>query len=621
MSRRARSLSTPTSTTTGAISVTATRSGDLITISAGLAGAAGNDSISVAGSFSLNVIFNETEAYAGARRRRRSAATSRSLHSDSSRIIAVGGGIAFGGKAGAGTRRRAQPARHRRPADDHPRRDHDSTLTIGGTSLEVTAANVNPATDSRIFAFGAGIGLGGRHRRATSGSASCSSVNIIVNTTEAYIKSSRRDREGRHGRGAEHDGSRRPTTRASSPSQAPWASRPATRSARRSATTRSTTTSSPTSTTSTSRPTARSRSRRRPTARSAASPSASRSRSVADGKLAGAGSLLINKITNTVEAYDRRHRHRTASRVTGSAVISVGGADHADRDGRLADRLDRGRRRDRGPGRRGRRGDQLQPDLERDRGVDRGRDASTPGAAASDLASRPVLDGDARRDRARRRGHGGNFALGGSLTVNSIANTLDAHIDEQHETSSAGDDVLRHRDRVRHARRRRGRRRRQPGGTAVGAAIAYNFIGGSFDDANPDLINKRQHRDRPDHGVHRQRAGDRGRRHRGARRLRAADDAAADERQRLDRDRRPVSEHIQFVRRPSGRPARLHRAARFARLERHVAGCQARRSPSPSAGANNGTVRDRRDRRREDPAPRQAQRRLSTTESAGRRRS
>ena len=28
------------------------------------------------------------------------------------------------------------------------------------------------------------------------------------------------------------------------------------------------------------------------------------------------------------------------------------------------------------------------------------------------------------------------------------------------------------------------------GGTAAGAAIAYNFIGGSFDDANPDLIDK-----------------------------------------------------------------------------------------------------------------------------------
>ena len=49
----------------------------------------------------------------------------------------------------------------------------------------------------------------------------------------------------------------------------------------------------------------------------------------------------------------------------------------------------------------------------------------------------------------------------------------------------------RHRARVRHAgRRRRRRRRRATRGAAVGAAIAYNYIGGSFDIANPDVVNR-----------------------------------------------------------------------------------------------------------------------------------
>ena len=60
--------------------------------------------------------------------------------------------------------------------------------------------------------------------------------------------------------------------------------------------------------------------------------------------LAGAGSLLINKITNTVQASIDDTVTAAGSRVAGSAV-SVGGTVSLKATGRLADRLDRGRRR------------------------------------------------------------------------------------------------------------------------------------------------------------------------------------------------------------------------------------------------------------------------------------
>ena len=94
-------IDTDVTTTSGDLALTATRSGDLITLAAGMAASNGNDSISVAGSVSLNMVFNDTRAYLGHVVGDVKGNVTVNA-SDNSRIIAVGGGVAVGGKAGVG---------------------------------------------------------------------------------------------------------------------------------------------------------------------------------------------------------------------------------------------------------------------------------------------------------------------------------------------------------------------------------------------------------------------------------------------------------------------------------------------------------------------------------------
>ncbi|MCA6555247.1 MAG: hypothetical protein IM583_01050, partial [Pseudanabaena sp. M114S2SP2A07QC] len=82
-----------------------------------------------------------------------------------------------------------------------------------------------------------------------------------------------------------------------------------------------------------------------------------------------------------------------------------------------------------------------------------------------------------------------NFALGGSITVNSIANTVDAHISGGADVSALGDIALTATESstlyvV------SGGIAGSSSGAAVGASVAYNYIGGSFDKANPNLIDR-----------------------------------------------------------------------------------------------------------------------------------
>ncbi|MCY7332058.1 MAG: hypothetical protein LH649_05235 [Pseudanabaena sp. CAN_BIN31] len=80
-------------------------------------------------------------------------------------------------------------------------------------------------------------------------------------------------------------------------------------------------------------------------------------------------------------------------------------------------------------------------------------------------------------------------AIGGSVTVNSIANNIDSHI-------SGGSDVLVGGDLLMSATEKSnlyaisGGLALSTGGAAVGAAIAYNYVGGSFDAANPNAIDR-----------------------------------------------------------------------------------------------------------------------------------
>ena len=77
------------------------------------------------------------------------------------------------------------------------------------------------------------------------------------------------------------------------------------------------------------------------------------------------------------------------------------------------------------------------------------------------------------------------------MTINSIANTVDAHIEEQPGRVSARDDVsLIARESDTLVVLAGGVRAAATRGSAVGAAVAYNYIGGSFDIANPDVVNR-----------------------------------------------------------------------------------------------------------------------------------
>ena len=82
---------------------------------------------------------------------------------------------------------------------------------------------------------------------------------------------------------------------------------------------------------------------------------------------------------------------------------------------------------------------------------------------------------------------GDAFALGGSLTINSIANTLDAHISNSTVNVPASVDVSASESAVMVVL---SGGIAIAGGDAVGAAIAYNYIGGSFDPANPDHVDR-----------------------------------------------------------------------------------------------------------------------------------
>ncbi len=82
-------------------------------------------------------------------------------------------------------------------------------------------------------------------------------------------------------------------------------------------------------------------------------------------------------------------------------------------------------------------------------------------------------------------GTGDGFALGGSITVNSIANNVDAHISDSTVVAEDSVSALALESAIMVVVA--GAIAISLDGVAAGGAIAYNYIGGSFDPANPDL--------------------------------------------------------------------------------------------------------------------------------------
>ena len=98
---RAFVIDTDVTTTAGDLSLTATRSGDLITLAAGIAACSGERQHQRRRLSPLNMILNDTRAYLG-RVVGDDFGNVTVNASDNSRIIAIGGGVAVGGKAGVG---------------------------------------------------------------------------------------------------------------------------------------------------------------------------------------------------------------------------------------------------------------------------------------------------------------------------------------------------------------------------------------------------------------------------------------------------------------------------------------------------------------------------------------
>ncbi|MBS3951841.1 MAG: LEPR-XLL domain-containing protein, partial [Methylomicrobium sp.] len=464
--------------TAGDIIVDAKRTGDLITLSAGGSIATGQGGKAIAGSVSINLIFNVTEAYLSGVDAEVDGDVSVTA-SDNSRIIAVGGGLAFalGGKIGVGLGVGANIL----GSDVKPTITRayisDSTLVIGGDSLTVTATNDNVDSDGRIFAITAGVGVAGGPD-ATVGLGAMLSVNLITNTTEAYVRNTKIDEElDENGDPIDPKLNTRVEARDDSGIIAiGGAVGVSTGNAIGAAigyneidndvkayledvdlTADGTLTVKATS--------------------DAEIGGVALGVAVAagpSGKIAGAGSLLINQITNTIDA------HIIDSDVTVGGDVLIQASDNSlivSISGGIAV----------GIGSKAAIGAAISYNLIQNRNlayIESSTVHSTTGAVTLSAADEALLVALAVGGAGAQ-----DFALGGSVMVNSIANTVDAHI-------SKNSDVFARTDLSVTARESSSLVAIGGGigvavkGSAVGAAIAYNYVGGSFDDANPNLISR-----------------------------------------------------------------------------------------------------------------------------------
>lgn len=162
------------------LSLDTKRASTLVSITAGVAAATGTSGIGVAGSVSVSDVSHTVAAYLdNAKVTLAGDTTIKSI--DDTLIITVGGGVGYGGKAGVG------PAVAVNLITNTSKAYIDgSTLSITGGAVNVVASNESTGTDARIVAL---AGTGGISSDGT-GVAAMVAVNIIANTTQAYISDS-----------------------------------------------------------------------------------------------------------------------------------------------------------------------------------------------------------------------------------------------------------------------------------------------------------------------------------------------------------------------------------------------------------------------------------------------
>ena len=172
---------------TASLSLLADQKGGIRSLTAAGSGAPLKEGIAVAGSISVNVILDTVEAYLSGATATLDESSSIKAQNES-QIWAIGGAVAYGGKGGIGV----GIAVNVMGADGDPNVTRayieDSTVTLGNGTLEVSAFNENPTMDPRIIAITGSVGIG-RGSESFAGAGTIS-VNIISNDTEAYVKSS-----------------------------------------------------------------------------------------------------------------------------------------------------------------------------------------------------------------------------------------------------------------------------------------------------------------------------------------------------------------------------------------------------------------------------------------------
>ncbi len=473
-SQRAFILDTAIETLTGDLRVEAARKGPMISVSAGAAGATSQKGIAVAGSFSANVLLDETEAYMEYVNKAVVAGSTTVKASDEARIIAIGGGIAYGGKAGVGL----GFGLNLLGTDQNPTLTRayikNSVLEMNDGMLEVSVRNENPdGTEPRIIAVGGGIGISSPSQ-GKIGIGAYMAVNIIVHQNEAFIQNSTI---------TETAGSSAPLNtliRAEDTSGivavivgVGVSSGSAVGAAityneidnqirayldHVSLTSNGTLTIEAISES------------------SIGTAAVGVGVSTGQGKLAGAGSIAINTITNLIDA--RIIGEGTIStagtiKLTASdesLIVSIAGGVSVAANGKAV-------------------GAAVSYNLISNQVKAYIEDAVVTAAGAISDILVTASSGSILVSIAVGGAFAGDFALGGSLTVNSISNSLDAHI-KNSTLVQAGRDVnlvAVERDTLVAVA---GGFAGSSHSSAVGAALAYNYIGGSLDPGNPDLINR-----------------------------------------------------------------------------------------------------------------------------------
>ncbi len=175
--------------TTNQLDLSAEHGGFIGSLTAGAAGATGSQSSGAAGSVSVDIVLPDTEAYI-------EGATvnliddSNVLATDQTQIWAVAGALGFGGKGGYGLAVAVNLIGFSwgtdvAPANTEAYIDH-STVTISGGTLTVAASNANAGGLPRIVAITGAVGVAVGTPKSIGG-AGMISVNIIKDETEAYL--------------------------------------------------------------------------------------------------------------------------------------------------------------------------------------------------------------------------------------------------------------------------------------------------------------------------------------------------------------------------------------------------------------------------------------------------